>query len=326
MQYLNTSAADIAALLVEVRDFLSSNGWTILVDDTGAGTPALEATNANSHDFKLSTGVTAQVLYGVGAFNDRYLSLSYQKSDIGAAAGYSAVVQTNDMAGPYPNIWLLTDDAATYCHIIVQCSNYRFAQASFGDLDNKSLHAIDVPFCAGNYYKWWRHTATLSANAHHDPGDGAHSIGYFGEAQLHIGVPDALLDPSLDFTDGPLDGPSIVDLSRRFTQRTIGDTTAYLLDFFKCVQNHSHTGSIPISTLPVMVYGDNSVRAYIGDLPTVGLVNVTGLAAAQVLTFASDEWIVFPMKQFGLDENAVGGANPQDVANSTNYGFAFQKV
>ncbi len=328
MQYLNTAAADIAAFLVEVRDFLSSNGWTILADNTGAGTPALEVTNANGHDFKLSTGVDAQTLYGVGAFNDRYLSLSYQKSDIGAAAGYSTISKTNDMAGPYANIWLFTDDAATFCNIVIQSSNYRYSHASFGNLDPKDCHAENLPYTAGNLYRWWRHSATLSANGHHDPSSIAyHGIGYFGDATYcRIGLPDGLLDPALDFTDGPIDGPTVWHTSSRDTQRIVTSTAARLLDYFKTIANHSFTGAIPLSPLPIIVGGDNSVRAYVGDIPGVCLVDVTGLSPGQILTFATDEWVVFPLKQFGLDVNAHGGASPQDVCNSTNYGFAYRKV
>lgn len=329
MKYLNTSAADISALLVAVRDFLSTWGWTILVDSTGLPTPILEVTNSNSHDFKLSTGITAQTMFGVGAFNDRYLSLSYQKSDVGLAAGYSTFVEANDMAGPYPNIWLFTDDAATYCHIIVQCSNYRYTQMSFGRLDPKGAHAINLPFVCASYYRWWRHTTDLNDNVHHDVESGFHAIGYFGESNLRMGIPDGLLDPALDFTDGNLDidgAGNVKNTCHRWTQRTISDTSAYLLDFFGTTQNHSHTGGVLISPLPIQIYGTGSVAAYVGDIPGIGLVNMTGLSPGQLLTFAGETWMVFPMKQFGLNENAEGGATPIDQVNSTNHGFAVRKV
>jgi hypothetical protein len=341
MQFLQTNAINFNALLIEIRDFLAGNGWAILADGTGGGGLTLEMTNANGHDFKLDGAtVVATNEYIAGAlvpFNDRFCNMSFQKSDIGLAAGYTAfTAETNDCAGPFGNVWLFTDDAATYCHVVLQTGGSRYNHFSFGNLDPKGVHAINIPYCAGMYYMYWRNQVGYIANAGNPfnyPTSGFHNVGYFCEdtpngKAMRVGLPDGVVDPLLGFTDGGIEKPELLPTCLRQYTRGPGANLGVgrLLDFFTTIDNKAHTGGVPISPLPVLVKGIGDVYAYVGDIPTIGLVNMTGLSVGQELTFAGDTWIVFPLKQYGLEEATAFGNAPQPVCNSRNFGFAIQKV
>jgi hypothetical protein len=60
------------------------------------------------------------------------------------AAGYTThYAQTNDMQRSVFERLVVTDNAATYCHVVMQTGNARYNHFSFGDLDNKGLHAVN---------------------------------------------------------------------------------------------------------------------------------------------------------------------------------------
>jgi hypothetical protein len=338
MQFLLTNATDFNDLLIEIRNFLTANGWTTLVDGTGGGGLTLEITNGNGHDFKLdgaNTVVTNEYVGGaLVPFNDRFCRLQFQKSDIGLAAGYTATyAEVNDCAGPFSNVWLFTDDDATYCHVVMQTGNSRYNHFSFGNLDPKGVHAIATPYCMGLYYMYWRNQLSYQTdgNPFNYPVSGFHNVGMFcddtpnGKA-MRVGVPDGIVDPLLGFTDGGIELPTLLQLCSRYNTRGLSLGQALLLDFFTTIDNHSHTGGVPISPLPILVKGTGFVYSYIGDIPTIGLVNMTGLSPGQELTFAGDTWIVFPLKQFGLEAATAFGVAPQPVLNSRNFGIAIQKA
>lgn len=331
MKFLNTSAADFEGFLTALRDFLTTWGWTVLVDDIG--NRILEVTNSNGHDFRLSRTQNVVSRYdptvpGYVNQNDYRLNLQYQLSDIGLPAAYSTAQVTNDMNGPFANLWFITDDAATYCHIIIQSSTYRYSHASFGNLDNKGAHASLIPYVCGNYYIWWRDFSSLTDNSSdfNDPSSSQHQIGYMAEAQQRIGLPDGIIDPALGFADGPIDNPSTRDLSRRFGSKSTSDTTTYWLDFFQGVRNQAYTGGVTLAPFPVFVIGSSGNICFVGEIPTIALVSMIGLSPSQVLTFASEEWVVFPMKRYGLPDNMRTGINPLDQTTSVNYGFAYRKT
>lgn len=345
MKYLATNAVDLNGLLIALKNFLSANGWTVLADGTGGGGLALELTNANGHSFKFGSTTQSKFNYTLGGnFNDRFLNIYYQNADIGMAAGYtSEEARSNDMNGPFLNVWFFTDEGATYCHVMLQTANSRFNHFSFGDLDNKGLHAADIPYAAGLYWQYWRDQENYSntagnGNPFNYPQASSHFVGLFGEgtnAQLNfnnnalrVGIPDGVLDPTLGFVDGPVESPLVRQTcTRYYDPNDIGvDSTGRLLDYFSGIDNQSHTGGVPIFPLPVVIYDGVGANTYIGEIPTIGLVNMTGLSAGQIVSFAGEDWMVFPLKQVGVLSACKYKASPQPVCNSINYGIAVKKT
>ncbi|WLJ71199.1 hypothetical protein [Sphingomonas phage Birtae] len=329
MHVLNTAGVDFAALLTAIRDFLVASGWTVGTDNIAGGT--LVMTNSGGRKYRIARTSTARNDFYSGNFNDIAANLSYDLGNIGGAAGtFSATTACNDLAGPYPNIWLITDDAATYCHVIVQCAPVRYAHFSFGDLDDKGIHATPLPFCSALFWQFWSNSAQFAdnnggGNPFNYVVSGSHDID-FTDGTSVVGIPAGLLDTTLFFTAGAIPNSSLLSLCDREYAKTAGtNNSARFLDYFPSISNKAHIGGIMLSPMPVVsTAGTNDVRAFIGEYPGVALVNMQGLSPGQTLTFADDDWIVFPWKQFGTAEAMKYGLNPLPQPNSWRYGFAYR--
>lgn len=345
MQFLLTNAVTRNDLMVAIKNFLSAHGWTVLVDGTGAGGVTLEITNGNSHDFKITlSDFYAATEYGVGAFSDYVLRGYFQKSDIGMAAGYTAKqAESNDCKGPFPNVWLFTDDDATYCHIVMQTANSRYNHFSFGDLNNRDLHAANLPYVMGLYHVFYRinlvYAGSYDGNPFNWHASSSHNVGMYSEdafsetvggtgAAIRVGLPDGIIDPTLGFLDGAVESPLLRQTSSRYYFKdAIGDSVGRFLDMLTMYDNQGYTGGVPIFPCPIIVRNAaNNAQAYVGEIPFFGQVNMDGLSPGQVLDFAGEEWIVFPLKQHGTYEAATNGISPQPVCNTLNYGIAIKKA
>jgi hypothetical protein len=273
--------------------------------------------------------------------------MTFDRANIGGAPGYSInYSEVNDVVGPHLNVWLVTDDAATYCHVVMQTSNSRYHHFSFGNLDNRGLHALPLPYCMGLRLVYWRTNedySNVSADAapiNDISATGAHYVGFFGENSdatenidggrriTRVGLPDGLLDPLLGFTDGIIESPLIKPNSnRRHVQTPSGDWWGTFLDHLRFYDNQGYTGGVPIFPAPIVVRNPaHNAHCYVGEYPGIGQVNMDGLAPQQVLNFAGEEWMCFPLMQMGQYEAANPGINPQLVPNSLNYGIAIRRA
>ena len=342
MRFLQTSGLNLNELLISLRDFLDTNGWSITTDGTAAGGLVLTVRNSIGHDFYLTSTTENRTDAVTGAFVDRLLVMNWDKAAIGLTPGVSArVAKTNDMAGPFPNIWFITDEDATYCHIIAQSSALRYSHSSFGRLDPKGMHSVNLPFAIGVHWHWWRSSLLPAdqASNQNDPQESVHEVGYYcedsfpgtnpsSENTTRIGIPDGLLDPALFFDDGALETPTIrPNCSRGYLFSFSNLETQLILDFQRHVANQTVTGGTPVTPLPVAVQGTtDSLHAFVGAFPGVGAVSIRGLAPAQVLDFAGEEWIVFPLKQAGNVVNTRLGGQATLECNSAFYGLAYKKT
>lgn len=347
MHFLQTNAVNLNGLLIALKNFLSANGWTVLADGTGGGGLTLEMTNGNGHSFSFASTTVAQNDYSSGvavAFNDRLLRIAYQKSDIGMAAGYTAkTADVNDMAGPFSNIWLVTDAAATYCHVVTQIGN-RYSHFSFGDLNNRGLHAVNLPYAFGLtyiYWQWnpWSPANSSGYNAFIDPSSGNHVIGLFCEQSTteniafsgncsRVGIPNGLLDPALGFTAGAIEAPILRGLANRnLSKDPSGLIGGHFLDFLHQYDNQGYTGGVPIFPCSIIVSDvAGAAHTIVGEYPGIGQVNMDGLSPGQELDFGAEQWLAFPFKQAGTYAAMNGGISPQPITNSLNYGVAIKKA
>jgi hypothetical protein len=328
MIVLNTSAANFNAMLVAVRDFLAGNGWTVVTDGTGSG--SLVVQNSSGHKYRLSSTTANRTDFYTGAFVDTSLNVEWDRGNNGGTPGtYSSSGDTNDMTGPFPNIWLFTDEAATFCHIVAQTAPVRYSHTGFGEIDNKGLHDSRVDFAAGLFWYFWSDQANYAdTNGGGNPFNycvsGSHQIDHT-DGTAWIGTPDGLLDPALFFTDGPTHSQPWSTCDREYVKTTNTDNTARWADYFCNVTNKPFAGGIILTPLPVLLNpASQDVMSVVGEYPGMALVNMQGLSPGQTLTLADEEWLVFPWKQFGTAEAMKYGANPLPQPNSWRYGFAYR--
>lgn len=323
MAYLNTSVADRTALLDALATFLGSNGWT-------AGGSGLNRTftNANGKIFYTQTYSANQNDFHSGAFTDIGLQISYDLVNVGGLSGSKSTLRPiNDMLTGLPNVWFFA--TSSYCHVALQVANSRYGHFSFGELDPKDQHTASICYASGVYWQFWSNQANFntSDNPFNYPPHGNHQVDWM-DSRSAIGIPDDVFDDTLFFPNGAVQNASHVRLSdREFQRSTGGDNSGKWLDYLCNIDNQGYTGGVIISPMPVVAYGSsNDVRAFVGQFPDCGLVNMAGLSPGQTITYADDDWIVFPVKQLTAVDAAAGGANPVDQTSSAQFGFAYKKI
>jgi hypothetical protein len=322
MAYLEGSALDRAELLEALLTFLDANGWDRSGDEI---TNSLGTTFA----FDAALAIPNRATYPSGSVPDGSFGVKI-KTDSFGVAGFSALRYSNDFTGPFAATYFFTDGVT--CAVVVKSANLRYSHIVFGHVDKHDLYTAEVPFVAGISYQWWWRIANYWSDS--DSGfnyiySDQHGFGYFGENNQCISlVPDGVVDPTLGFTDG-LHYPDWHNTSHQYPwvsnaydSGNVGES--FILDYFTGVQNQSMTGGVPLHALPVIVDA-GTVLCYLGELSLVRLVNIVGLSPGQVISFAGDDWVAFPMKQQGDVNAQVGGATPLPICNSGYYGLAFKK-
>jgi len=329
MIVLQTTATDFKAMLVVVRDFLSTNGWTVITDAIAASS-SLVVRNSSGHNYRLIETRTSRTDFFTGAFTDTTLNCQFDPGNTGGnPGGYLTTGDCNDMTGPFPSLWVFTDEAATFCHIVAQTAPVRYAHASFGKVDSKGLHTASIDYVAGTYWNYWatleNYTNSIGdGNPFNNPQSGTHQIDHI-DGTLWLGIPDGVLDPSLFFTDGHVVSQAWRLSDREYGKNTATNNTSRWTDYFCNITNKTFTGGVILTPLPIAANpASQDVMAIVGEIPQMALVNMQGLSPGQTLVFGNDEWLVFPIKQFGLAEAAKYGSNPLPQPNSWRYGFAYR--
>lgn len=323
MAYLEGSALDRAELLENLLVFLTANGWT------RDGNVAINSLGTK-FDFHITQNNNRSQLPS-GTVTDHYFQVRVGLEEFGGAAGtWSPYRFSNDFSGPFSATYFFTDGIT--CAVVVKSSNLRYSHIVFGHLDKYDLYTPNVAFISSQYYEWWWRISDYASDG--DSGfnyisSGRHGMGWAGDdSYALILVPDGVVDPLLGFADG-MHYASMLNIVRRFawvssawaSGSNVG--VAYQLDYFTAIQNQATTGGIPLHAIPVVE--DAGVLCYLGDMSLFRLVNIIGLSPGQVISFADDDWVVFPVKQLG-DLNAQNfGAAPLPITNSGMWGLAFKK-
>lgn len=334
MTYYHGSAATFDDVIEAIENFASGDGWTV----SGRGSNTVTLAKFGSV-YNFTRRVDVRYDWVANANFDEVIMSMKIRLDVEGSTNYSQEARCNDMAGPFSNVWLFSDEDKRCINGVLQTAADRYTHFTLGVLDPRGMHETDVGYIAATYWYWWRDRENYQNNngPFNNPSDGNHSIGHFGERnEIHVALPDGLLDETLNFRDGGFvtDDNRLNDpRNQRICDRYYGlnqanqNTHCHMLDFFIAVDNQAQTGGIPLSALPVIIVGQDGIaRSYVGELPDVRLCNISGLTPAQSLNFADDEWVVFPLKQAGQISAAYGQIAPQPYANSIYYGFAYRKV
>lgn len=349
MPYQVTSGTTRKDLLTALESFASTNGWTTEYDDiTTNGELALS--KGNCHFAVSDGGVVAQTdSINGGTVDDGRLEAGLAASITTTNHQYyghpgslctidndSDTWRTNDLTGPFSNIYFFTDSAtsSTYIHCVVQSSSNRYTFFSIGNLDKLGMSHADIGYMIGTYYVWWPNHTDYSDYSIYGPnniGCPYHYFGAFGDrllAQLYI--PSGVLDTALGFPSGAL---QIGGASDPFAMQTFNREQQYVsepgspLDHFHVVQNDSTTGGAPLWPLMSGYYSDTyDLRCFLGMYPDVCLVNMTGFYPTEVVTYGADDWQIFPVKAFGDSENANLGVSPESDVNSEFYAWAIKRI
>lgn len=340
MAFQQTSATDWDDLLSVIATFAGTAGWTVDYDQTGqaAFTNGVAAIAIGTRVGQ--NPITRTV--GPDTYDDAILNCaladSINPSNV-AFWGHPGslvtsptdpdILEVNDLHGPFNNVWLFSDTSPAWIHVVVQSAGDRYTHFGFGVIDRLSASTPDCAFAIGTNYLWW--PDGVNSN---DPASSQHIVGLIldGTNAAHIRVPAGVLPVGFPAAGIYKANHFNVSMTRGYTAANhwaTNEVETRFLDFFLATANQSVTGGTSLFALPALMLNATSAasaQVHLGNFPGVRLVNISEYTPGQEVTFGTEEWLVFPLKRKGLEENTRFGTNPQPEVNTTITGFAVQKV
>jgi hypothetical protein len=342
MPFTVVSATTRADLLSAIATFATSYGWTIEYNVTGE----LAMTNSNCHVALSDGGVTARTdSINGGTVNDGIIHGAIAESittsnhhfyghpgSIVTTSNDSDRIISNDLTGPFSNVYLFTDTAHTYLHCVTQSSSDRYSLMSFGNLNKLGMSHADVGYAFGEFYTWWPNNSSVinSLFAPNDISSPYHYIGMFLETySSHVYFPSGVIDTSLGFPSGSqqVSGSSLKNVFNRSQAAMSGYTQGYLLDHYHFIDNDTTTGGAPLWPIPIRFsYNSGAISCHLGIFPDIFLFNMSGFAPKATITYGSETYQIFPLKAQGSYANSKLGSSPTQYSNTQNFAIAIKQI
>lgn len=335
MAFTQISATDLADLQAQLLAWLvASAGWS----NAGAN----KVQNADGYKWRVAPGGNVarahypEYLGAVVNLIDNHFHVYFDNTTVGGVGESVQDNVGNDWHGPFPNVWFFATNK--YCHVVAQVATNRYNHMSFGSLDDRGISPFPIAYFCGIFYKFWADNIptnhnNFAPNAMDKVGN-PHYYGHYhapNNTYYHVGFPDNVLETSLGFGDGPVStNGGLLQTSQLmplYSQAVTGaNAFGYALDFIPAIENQSATGGVPIIPIPWAIYAGDGGLCWLGELPNMGACQLNGLSAGQTISYAGDEWLVFPLKQLGLADHTKYGGNPMRDVNTVNHGFAYKKA
>lgn len=340
-----TNVTNYSALLGYLATFISGlSGWTIdlnlttpTVDSLTPPTPpavggkVLAAHNTAGVNFCLrstDTGNGANCLYLFDAYgttpftadgpvatgSGRQAALGYTSNSVTSAN--ATVRGFQQLVGPYPSLFMFSDDAGDYVHIVLEWQSGKFRHLHLGSLKRYGT------WTGGQYYApmFWNQgglntpnnpnpISYASSNAHELPWDNGNNGAQGWSVHYPSPTGDSWIGGSSDSTyGGVMNRAAYASLRGGFNRA------------FKNIIQSSFSGLVPLAPIIVGAVrstdSPNTIR-FIGEVPDVRMVNMTNLSDLQEFAIGTDTWKVFSV----ASKNGAAGQE-----NSGVMGFAYKKI
>jgi hypothetical protein len=364
MAYSITSAVNPKALLAEIVTFAASQGWTIDYDHAnGSGSSFGGQIALHSGNCYVAIGEPSSTRNPIAVNNDFLGALQDAELGMALSSAFNSNVQywdhpnsivttatdtdrvlINDLAGPMDEVHFFGD--SEYINVAVKCSAQRWTVFGFGNLDTQGMSAPKAGYAFANYCAWWSSsTSGISGGRRQNSDLGSFGSGgnnYLpmssqgsGQKSIQLFIPSGLLDTSVGWTDGPAVyrwGGDIGPRSLAYTDGTEanGPTgnagNSHPIDFIFFMDPQPTTGGLPLHAMPMFLLDVNlSISSFLGELPAIRVCKLNNLSPGSLVTYGSEEYLVFPFKQKGTiaEQSAPLYAGQP---NTGNMGYALKKT
>lgn len=325
MSYEIGSSSSAKDLLDKIRVVAIARGWTVnTYSDVTASIKWLSLQSGTSY-FNLIADNAAGDTSNPGGFITMYIATSYS-----SGAGYldqpnasykeshsstQALVVVNSLVGPFTAYRIFS--GADYIHVVVETSPDIFSFLALGKVAKYGT------LTGGEYVSG--------------------SAWYYGDS--HTNYPDSdqaryLFDASI-FNGCSMNVRCEVDAKKYFdNSNDLTSNDRRVLGLIR-VPNVNNINPIDCGThlmfnrtpnlfnqitplLPAIMYVGRGSDLFspIGEIQDFRIVNMANYNPGDIVTFGSDEWVVFPAKQKTLVYNVY----TSNIPSSANYGYAFKKV
>lgn len=333
MAYSNVTAlANMDAVLGSLTTFLNSlTGWSL---HTNLGTPTVGPTAGGRVTIAsngttmvglrsttaLTIGNTLALFSGLGAYSsgiegslngDDGMGASYIGSTL-IGGGPPNFRGFQNLTGPFPNLYMFSNAAGDYCHVVLEWSAGKFRHMAFG----KVIQFGTWPGGNGSYFagSFWSQAGLGSSTSAtiNTPSSNAHALPFDNNPSAS----GALLDWTCNFSNGTDlwigQNESVFGSVQHRQGRASVRGGANRL--YKNIQESLYTGLIPLAPIvlgAVKLSDTPTTVRFVGQVPDMRMVNMDHLTAAQELPIGSDTWKVFPFSSkgttFGQESSAFAG-------------------
>lgn len=316
MAYTTSTATTMDGLLEAVKDFALAQGWTIDTYEAITDGHWLHLHLGTAH-FDLFTDNTPAspdyspelILTGATGYDGGQDQLNQPGSRTDTIQVYC-----NDLsAGSYVKHHFFA--GADFVHCVVEVSSGRFVHFGFGTLDKAGTYT------GGEYVygtRWYLNNASYSSDQY-----SAQHFYPFGPDGAHI----RFTENDLSGADTYKDWATVKSYPASTTNylRAMGfynnsaDTIENLLTIPLSRQPNYFNGLAVLLPINIVCGRTNNLTSVLGSPKEMRYINIQYLSASQELTLGADTWLIFPVKQKGLDDDTT-------TPLSGWYGLAYKKV
>lgn len=359
MAVTHTSASDYKDFLEKLKTFAVANGWTLVYDGLNDSDKwQMGLSKGNCHisigaqlDYygNLDASETHNFAYYGTTITDTRICLSlatsltptrkryYGHTGQVASGGTDTddVAYVNDLHGSFSDVWFFTNHTGDYIHCAVLIGD-RYTTFSFGNNDVKGMGIPAVGYAGSCYYEFWAENTSNLSSSSYDPNrpNADHrwflARKHYAKTSLHGLLLGSMFDPSdpltsvTPFVSQRWMGQFYPAMSKSSAQSAVGEICP--TSFFPAVKTQPTTGGIPLYSAP-MIYGPyQDTYRWMGELPDLRLVDISTLTPGSDISYAGENWTVFPWKRKGLEDESGGGNNPRPEVNTINFGVAYKKI
>ncbi len=328
----------LADFLQIVHDFAVDEGWTVT---------AFSGLNLNMNNgdacFANIQGYTSDTVndtYGSTASatspdHRLYIRLGTNSTSL-TPRGNNGTVAVNDLQGPYSKYWLFSGGPSDpkYIYAVLQKSNGRFCVFGIGNLDKKGVTYTGGGFAFGMWWGWYfqnsSNTPGFWSNEGSDPSSTRHVTPFEHDSgsqdicSYAINVGEFSEGTQIIAGYGSNSYSRLSGLYDRSTDVGQSEGASRWLGSFFFVGPNPINGVTPLIEAPILWENNSTGRnRCLGALPNFRFCSMLGRKEAEEVSFASDNYMVFPFKK-ALPWNPEPWSTK--VVTSGPYGYAIKEV
>lgn len=289
-------------LLSKLATFLLAHGW-----DTH--TPA-------SGDIVIANDTSGSVWAGIDATTTEWKRRGCTGFN-GAAAydaqpGHSGVTDTVTWgAGPYTayHFFVGDEDGNEYCHVSVEISASVYRHFVLGELVKYGTYT------GGVYHDFAQPGLSDPFNMNNGDWGGHHAI-----CDANSGVVTAMIWVDYDARPSPNWQPVLASGNQATANVCLGGTrSTSMFAAFHALADQAWNLRTPLLPANYFVTRAGSLLSPIGRIPNYRLVNMRNIVPGEIITYGSDEWMIFPYW------NRFSTPQPTGQVSSALYGLAHRR-
>jgi len=323
----STSATD---LLDKIRVVALARGWTVNTNNNISASEKWISLQIGTSFYNLyannaagtSSNPGGRIFLNIATGYDNAQPWNNQPNQSNLEAGYAdplyGIVHCNDLQGPFTSYRIFS--MPDYIHIVVERSPDNFIHIMLGKLTKYGAYT------GGEYITstYW----TFGDSYTNYPEDSQHSYAFDSAASQysHCSMNVRCYVDSRKYSDSYSNGNNndrrVIGSIR--SPVSIGNINSIDMPNWLPFNKVPNSFNQITPFLPIILYVGRGSDLFspIGEVQDIRIVNMKNYNPGDIVTFGSDQWVVFPVKQKTISYNNY----QSNIPSSANYGYAYRKI